>query len=140
MLLQIIIQIIDFYDLTGQLLYSKLVDYIDPYDSYETIQIYQVGNEDPKFGAFDISTGEDLMLPDYESLYPFWIGDYVFFAATINGKLGIYDSYGVELVKPKGLYLDNYYYDYDEYGNYQFFVEISNKKGKSKIINLNYNL
>lgn len=130
----------DFYNLQGELLYSKVIEYLDPYSSYDHVQIYQVGSyENPKFGAFDVITGEDMMAAEFESLYPFWINEQLFFAGYKKGKVGVYSATGEELVKPKGYYLDNYYYDDGYYGSeVGYFVEISNKKGKSKVIKLNW--
>jgi hypothetical protein len=124
----------------GELLYSKVIEYLDPYSSYENIQIYQMGSyENPRFGAFDVITGEEMMPVEFESLYPFWINEQLFFAGYKKGKVGIYSADGTELVKPKGYYLDNYYYDDGYYGGeVGYFVEISNKKGKSKVIQLNW--
>ncbi|MBI3134975.1 MAG: WG repeat-containing protein [Bacteroidetes bacterium] len=129
-----------FYDKNGTQLYSKIATYIDPYSAYDYVQISQVGDyEQPLFGAFDLTSGADLMPYEFESLYPFWINDQVFFAGTKKGKLGIYSIDGTTLVKPKGLYLDNYYYETGEYGPEEgYYVEISNKKGKSKLIRLNW--
>jgi hypothetical protein len=130
----------DFYNLQGELLYSKVIEYLDPYSSYEHIQIYQIGSyENPSYGAFDVLTGEEMMPVEFESLYPFWINEQLFFAGYKKGKIGIYSANGDELVKPKGYYLDNYYYDDGYYGGeVGYFVEISNKKGKSKVIKLNW--
>jgi hypothetical protein len=130
----------DFYNMQGELLYSKVIEYLDPYSSYENIQIYQMGSyENPRFGAFDVITGEEMMPVEFESLYPFWINEQLFFAGYKKGKVGIYSADGTELVKPKGYYLDNYYYDDGYYGGeVGYFVEISNKKGKSKVIQLNW--
>lgn len=130
----------DFYNLQGELLYTKVIEYLDPYSSYENIQIYQIGSyENPRYGAFDVLTGEEMMPVQFESLYPFWINEQLFFAGYKKGKIGIYSADGTELVKPKGYYLDNYYYDDGYYGGeVGYFVEISNKKGKSKVIKLNW--
>lgn len=130
----------DFYNIEGAKIFSKVASYIDPYSSYDYVQIAQMGDyENPLFGAFDLTSGADLMAYEFESLYPFWISDQSFFAATKNGKLGIYSINGTLLVKHKGMYLDNYFYESGEYGGeYGFFVEISNKKGKSKLYKLDW--
>jgi hypothetical protein len=126
-----------FYDRSGNLLYAKISSYIDPYNAYENVQIIPDSDyENPKFGAFDLSTGEEILPNEFETIYPIWISDQMFLVGQKNGKIGIYDRTGKMLVKPKGTYLDNYFYDYKEDGNYGYFVEISNKKGKSKIIEL----
>lgn len=129
-----------FYDKSGSELYSKIVTYIDPYSAYDYVQIAQMGDyETPLYGAFDLSSGAELMPYNFESLYPFWIDDQIFFAGTVKGKLGIYSIDGKTLVKPKGAYLDNYYYESGEYGGEAgYYVEISNKKGKSKLIRLEW--
>lgn len=130
-----------YYDRSGNLLYSKVMFYIDPYSAYDAIQIAQMGDyDDPRYGAFDLTTGNDMMPYEFESLYPFWIDDMMFFAGTKNSKIGIYTIDGVELVKPKGMYLENYYYNSGYYDDSEegYFVEISNKKGKIKKIKLNF--
>lgn len=129
-----------FYDVSGKMLYSKVAYYIDPYYAYDNVQVIQQGDWDnPKFGAFDLYTGEDIMPCEFESLYPFWIGDYMFFAGYKKGKIGIYSYDGTELVKPKGAYLDDYYYDDGYYGGEPgYYVQISNKKGKTKLIRLDW--
>lgn len=131
---------IDFYNINGELLYTKVAEYMDPYSCYDYIQIFGMGSfENPKYGAFDITSGEEIMPAEFESLYPFWINEELFFAGYSKGKVGIYSSTGEVLVKPKGYYLDNYYYDDGYYGGeVGYFVEISNKKGKSKVIRLNW--
>lgn len=128
-----------FYDRAGNLLYTKLTYYIDPYYAYETVQIYQEARDDEKearFGAFDLLTGVEVMPMEFESLYPIYIDMQIYIVGTIKGKIGIYKMNGEELVKPKGTYLDNYFYEYQDDGSLKYFVEISNKKGKSKIIEI----
>ena len=129
----------NFYDRSGNLLYSKISSNIDPYNAYDNIQVAPNWNgtqEDPIYGAFDLLTGAELMPYEFESLYPIWIDTQMYFVGTKNGKIGIYSMSGEELVKPKGTYLDNYFYEYLEDGSIGYYVEISNKKGKSKIIQL----
>ena len=123
-----------FYDRNGTFLYAKLSNYLDPYNAYDNIQITPDDDyENPQYGAFDLLTGEDILATEFDVIYPIWISDQMFLVGETGGKVGVYDRTGKELVKPKGSYLDNYFYDYEDGG---YFVEISNKKGKSKIIRL----
>ena len=129
----------NFYNRAGNLLYTKLTYYIDPYSAYETVQVYQEARDDGKEarnGAFDLLTGADVMPLEYESIYPIYIDMQIYFVATVKGKIGIYKMNGEEIIKPKGTYLDNYFYEYQDDGTFKYFVEISNKKGKSSIIEI----
>jgi hypothetical protein len=123
-----------FYDRTGTFLYARKANYIDPYNAYDNIQITSGDDyENPSYGAFDLATGEEILADGFESVYPIWVSDQMFLVGVEKGKIGIYDRTGKQLVKPWGIYLDNYFYDYNDGG---YYVEISNKKGKSKIIQL----
>lgn len=128
----------DFYNMNGELIYTKVAEYIDPYACYGNIQIYESGSyENPKFGAFNLATGEELMPAEFDNLYPIWINDRVYYVADKKGKVGIYDSNGNLIVKHKYYNIDNYFYEDGYYGGeVGYYVEMSKIGGETKMIKL----